>query len=87
MEIGIPEAWCCPPAYASVVQIRDYSIMAELPAKDEYEQYLAKYVSKSEPSFNTDLPNNASDTQKYLRTEMIGSVEAIEVLVSFHQTK
>ena len=48
-------------------------------AKHGYEQYLAKYVSKAEPSFNIDLPKNASDPQRYLRTRVIGSVEAIEV--------
>lgn len=54
-------------------------------AKHGYEQYLAKYISKAEPSFNIDLPNNASDPQKYLRSRIVGSVEAIEVLMSFHQ--
>ena len=48
---------------------------------------MAKYISKAEPSFNTDLPNNASDPQRYLRTRVIGSVEAIEVLMSFHQSQ
>ena len=56
-------------------------------AKHGYEQYLAKYISKAEPSFNIDLPNNASDPQRYLRTRVIGSVEAIEVLMSFHQSQ
>ena len=32
-------------------------------AKRGYEQYFAKYISKAEPSFNIDLPNNASDPQ------------------------
>ena len=36
-------------------------------AKHGYEQYLAKYISKAEPSFNIDLPKNASDPQRYLR--------------------
>ena len=56
-------------------------------AKHGYEQYLAKYISKAEPSFNIDLPNNASDPQRYLRTRVIGSVETIEVLMSFHQSQ
>ena len=56
-------------------------------AKHSYEQYLAKHISKVEPSFNIDLPNNASDPQKYLRTRVVGSVEAIEVLMSFHQSQ
>ena len=33
------------------------------------------------------LPNNASEPQKYLRTRVIGSVEAVEVLMSFHQSQ
>ena len=56
-------------------------------AKHGYEQYLAKYISKAEPSFSIDLPNNASDPQRYLQTRVIGSVEAIEVLMSFHQSQ
>ena len=35
-------------------------------AKLGYEQYLAKYISIAEPSFNNDLPSNASDPQRYL---------------------
>ena len=42
---------------------------------------------KLNPSFNIDLPNNASDPQKYLQTRVIGSVEAIEVFMSFHQSQ
>ena len=42
---------------------------------------------KAEPSFNIDLPENASDPQRYLRTRVIGSVEAVEVLMSFHQSQ
>ena len=53
-------------------------------AKHGYEQYLAKYISKAEPNFNIDLPD---DPQRYLRTRVIGSVEAIEVLMSFHQSQ
>lgn len=56
-------------------------------AKHGYEQCLAKYISKAEPSFNIDLPNNASDPQRYLRTRVIGSIEAVEVLMSFHQSQ
>ena len=55
-------------------------------AEHGYEQYLAKYISKAEPSFNIDLPNNASDPQRYLRSRVIGSIEAVEVLMSFHQS-
>ena len=56
-------------------------------AKHGYEQYVAKYISKAEPSFNIDLPNNASDPQRYLRTRVIGSVEATEVLMSLHRNQ
>ena len=56
-------------------------------AKHGYEQYLAKYISKAKPSFNIDLPENVSDPQRYLRTRVIGSVEAVEVLMSFHQSQ
>ena len=56
-------------------------------AKHGYEQYLAKYVSKAEPSFSIDLPDNASDPQRYIRTRVIGSVEAIEVLMGVHQSQ
>ena len=42
---------------------------------------------KADPSFNVDLPNNASEPQKYLRTRVIGSVEAVEELMSFHQSQ
>ena len=41
-----------------------------------FEMYLAKYISKPEPSLSIQLPENAS---------VIGSVEALEVLMGFHQ--
>ena len=50
-----------------------------------FEEYLAKYVSKSEPSVNISLPENASDPQRYLRTRVVGAVEALEVLCGFQQ--
>lgn len=46
---------------------------------------MAKYISKAESSFSINLPENASAPQKYLRTRVIGAVEALEVLMGFHQ--
>ena len=54
-------------------------------SKHGFEQYLAKYISKPEPSCSIELPENASEPQRYLRTRVIGSVEAMEVLMGFHQ--
>jgi len=54
-------------------------------SKHGFEQYLAKYISKPEPSFTINLPENASAPQRYLRTRVIGAVEALEVLMGFHQ--
>ena len=54
-------------------------------SKHGFEQYLAKYISKAEPSFKIDLPEDASDPQKYLRTRVVGAIEALEVLMGFHQ--
>lgn len=52
-----------------------------------FEMYLAKYISKPEPSLSIQLPENASEPQRYLRTRVIGSVEALEVLMGFHQSQ
>ena len=46
-----------------------------------FEMYLAKYIAKPEPSLSIQLPENASEPQRYLRTCVIGSVEALEVLI------
>ena len=54
-------------------------------SKHGFEQYLAKYISKPEPSFSINLPENASAPQRYLRTRVNGAVEALEVLMGFHQ--
>ena len=50
-----------------------------------FEMYLAKYISKPEPSTNIHLPENASEPERYLRTRVIGAVECLEVLMGFHQ--
>ena len=44
--------------------------------------YLAKYISKREPSTNIHLPENASEPERYLRTR---AVECLDVLMGFHQ--
>ena len=50
-----------------------------------FEMYLAKYISKPEPSTNIHLPENASEPERYLRTRVIGAVECLKVLMGFHQ--
>ena len=47
--------------------------------------YLAKYISKPEPSTNIHLRENASEPERYLRTRVIGAVECLDVLMGFHQ--
>ena len=37
--------------------------------------YLAKYVAKTEPSFQLDISKDASDTEKYIRTRDVGRLE------------
>ena len=54
-------------------------------SKHGFEQYLPKYISKPEPSFSINLPENASEPQRYLQTRVIGAVEALEVFMGFHQ--
>lgn len=56
-------------------------------SKHGFEMYLAKYISKPEPSLSIQLPQNCSEPQRYLRTRVIGSVETIEVLMGFHQNQ
>ena len=52
-----------------------------------FQQYLAKYISKPEPSLTIELPENCSEPQRYLRTRVIGAIEALEVLMGFHQNQ
>ncbi|XP_065054148.1 uncharacterized protein LOC135682959 isoform X4 [Rhopilema esculentum] len=40
-----------------------------------WEMYLAKYVAKSEPSFQLEVSKDASDTEKYIRTRVVGRLE------------
>ena len=54
-------------------------------SKHGFEMYLAKYISKPEPSFQVNLSENASDPEKYLRTRVIGACEAIDVQLGFNQ--
>ena len=53
-------------------------------SKHGFEQYLAKYISKPEPTCNIQLPENASEPQRFLCTRVIGSVEAF---MGFHQSQ
>ena len=50
-----------------------------------FEMYLAKYISKPEPMTKIELPENASAPEKYLKTRLIGAIEALEVLMGFQQ--
>ena len=56
-------------------------------SKHIFKQYLAMYISKVELSCNIQLPENASLPQKYLRTCVVGAIEAVEVLMGFHQSQ
>ena len=47
--------------------------------------YLAKYISKAEPTTNIELPEGSSAPERYLKTRVIGAVEALEVLMSYQQ--
>ena len=58
---------------------------AQRVSRHGFEMYLAKYISKPEPSINVHLPENASEPERYLRTHVIGAVECLEVLMVFHQ--
>ena len=40
-----------------------------------WEMYLAKYVAKTEPSFQMQLSKDASDTERYIRTRIVGRLE------------
>eukprot|EP00112_Aurelia_sp_Birch-Aquarium-sp1_P026726 Seg968.10 transcript_id=Seg968.10/GoldUCD/mRNA.D3Y31 product="hypothetical protein" protein_id=Seg968.10/GoldUCD/D3Y31 len=40
-----------------------------------WEMYLAKYVAKTEPSFQMQLSRDASDTERYIRTRIVGRLE------------
>ena len=40
-----------------------------------WEMYLAKYVAKTEPSFRLEISKDASDTEKYIRTRVVGRLE------------
>ena len=50
-----------------------------------FEMYLAKYISKPEPMTKIELPENASAPDRYLKTRVIGAIEALEVLMGFQQ--
>ena len=50
-----------------------------------FEMYLAKYISKPEPTTKIELPENVSAPERYLKTRVIGAIEALEVLMGFQQ--
>ena len=54
-------------------------------SKHGFEMYLAKYISKAEPTTNIELPENASTPERYLKTREIGAIEALEILMSSQQ--
>ena len=49
-----------------------------------FNMYLAKYISKPEPSTNIHISENAPEPERYLRTRVIGAVECLDVLMGFH---
>ena len=59
----------------------------QIVSKHGFEMYLAKYISKPEPSLKIDLPEKCSDPQRFLRTRVVGSVEVLDVLMGFHQNQ
>ena len=59
----------------------------QIVSKHGFEMYLAKYISKPEPSLKIELPEKCSDPQKFLRTRVVGSVEVLDVLMGFHQNQ
>ena len=59
----------------------------QIVSKHGFEMYLAKYISKPEPSLKIDLPEKCSEPQRFLRTRVVGSVEVLDVLMGFHQNQ
>ena len=49
--------------------------------------YPAKYISKPESSFDVKLSENPTEPEKYLRARIIGTCEAIDVQLRFHQSQ
>ena len=49
-----------------------------------WEFYLGKYLAKAEPSMDLDLSHNASEPQKYLRSRIMGRLEAINMLMGYN---
>ena len=54
-------------------------------SRHRFEMYLAKYISKAEPITRIEVPETASAPERYLKTRVIGAIEALEVLMSFQQ--
>ena len=49
-----------------------------------WELYLAKYVAKAEPSFDLKLPEDTSESERYLRTRVVGRLEVENNLLGFN---
>lgn len=49
-----------------------------------WQMYLAKYLAKSEPSFNTKISENMSDPACYLRTRIVGKLEVMTHLLHYN---
>ena len=50
-----------------------------------FEMYLAKYISKAKPTTKIELPEDATAPEWYLKTQVIGAIEALDVLMGFQQ--
>ena len=46
-----------------------------------WEVYLAKYVSKAEPSFDLKLPPTATEVERFLKTRIVGRLEVDTILL------
>ena len=50
-------------------------------------QHLVKYISKAEPSFNIDLPNNALDPEVIYEPEWLGQLGYLSYLWAFTKVR
>ena len=80
--------WCIYHCYSSIqVILWGASHNMQRVSKHGFEQYLAKYISKAEPSCKIELPESATLPQRYLCMCIVVAIEAVEVLMGFHQTR
>ena len=52
-----------------------------------WELYLAKYISKAEPSFDMLLPDKTNEVERFLRTRIIGRLEADCILLGYNMCR